>query len=156
MLLERKKLILDRIRHLRSEEKVESLRDLVAKVSDETVRTKLTEEIEQFEADSKSLQDEVRTVDEAKTEEEVRVKVELAKLQTEIFERRSKVWQSFIEKESVATIVGSLLLIMLTIALIVAMFTGTEPTDILMNAFLVVLGYFFGQTVAQGKNNEKA
>ena len=79
MLLERKKLILDRIRHLRSEEKVESLRDLVAKVSDETVRTKLTEEIEQFEADSKSLQDEVRTVDEAKTEEEVRVKVELAK-----------------------------------------------------------------------------
>lgn len=154
LLLERKKQILDRIRSLKSQEKVESLRGLVSKIPDEAVRAKLIEEIEQFDKETAQLQEEESGIDEAKEAEETRLKIELARLQTELFERRSKVWLSFIEKESIATIVGSLILIIFAIALIVAMFNKIETTDIITNAFLVVLGYFFGQTVTRNKNDE--
>jgi hypothetical protein len=46
-----------------------------------------------------------------------------------------------------ATYVGAFLLIVLTFAEIVAMFLGeTYKSEIVTNAFLLVLGYFFGQT----------
>ena len=64
----------------------------------------------------------------------------------ELLERRSKVWLSFLERESAATIIGSVLIIIITVAQIIAVFHSIPPSDILNNAFLLILGYFFGQT----------
>jgi hypothetical protein len=62
---------------------------------------------------------------------------------------RARIWQRFFARESVATLIGALILLTLTICLIVAMFTGTEISTVLSNSFLIILGYFFGQTTGQ-------
>jgi hypothetical protein len=55
-------------------------------------------------------------------------------------------WRS---RESIAAIVGGALLISFAITAIVAMFTGTEITDVVQNSFLLILGYFFGAAVGR-------
>ncbi len=66
-----------------------------------------------------------------------------------MLERRSKIWLSFLERESVATILGGVLLIVITLAQIGAMLFKIAPSDTLNNTFLVVLGYFFGQSTSR-------
>jgi uncharacterized membrane protein YfcA len=56
---------------------------------------------------------------------------------------------SFLERESVATILGGVLLIVITLAQIGAMLFKIAPSDTLNNTFLVVLGYFFGQSTSR-------
>ena len=53
-------------------------------------------------------------------------------------------WQTLLARESVATIIGALLLILFVIAYLIAMFPGVETTQIVDSAFLLVRGYFFG------------
>ena len=55
MLLERKRLILERIRLLAGEEKIGGLRDLVAQVPDDSVRSELEEQLISLEAESEKL-----------------------------------------------------------------------------------------------------
>jgi len=71
-------------------------------------------------------------------------------LQVELQERKSAIYRSFLERESVASVVGALLLLGLGAALIVAMFTHTVTTEVVTNSFLLVLGYFFGQATTRG------
>ena len=59
--------------------------------------------------------------------------------------------KAWFERESVASIVGAFLLLALGISLIVAMFIGTSPTEVVTSAFLLILGYFFGQTAARAR-----
>ena len=66
-------------------------------------------------------------------------------------ERRFQAWRAFLERESIAAIVGAFLLVVLAGALIVAMFANVPIADIISNAFLLILGYFFGQSVSQAK-----
>jgi hypothetical protein len=71
----------------------------------------------------------------------------------EVARARAEIWHSFLARESVATIVGGILLFVLGTTMIVAMFVGVPVTDILANAFLVILGYFFGQSAATRNRN---
>mgnify|MGYP006915172664 CR=1 FL=1 len=48
-------------------------------------------------------------------------------------------------RESIASIAGGVLLVGFAVILVVAMFIGTTPTAVISDAFLIVLGYFFGQ-----------
>jgi hypothetical protein len=66
----------------------------------------------------------------------------------ELFERRWEVLRRLLVKDLMASAVGGVLVIALAIALIVGMFLSIEPSSIIANAFLLVLGYFFGQTVS--------
>jgi hypothetical protein len=149
LLLERKKQILERISLLKRDEKIDGLRDVIKKVSDETVREKLESELTSLETESRKLHEQSKEVEQSQVQEQIKTEAELAKLQQELFEKRSKVWRSFLERESVATVIGSLLLVIITIALVVAMFTQVPSTDIVNNGFLLILGYFFGQTVSK-------
>jgi hypothetical protein len=58
-------------------------------------------------------------------------------------------WQTRLGKESIAAIVGGLLLLALTTTLIVAVFTSVSVSEVITNAFLILLGSFFGSTTAQ-------
>jgi uncharacterized membrane protein len=71
------------------------------------------------------------------------------RLQLEIDERRSAIRRSWIERESIASIVGAFLLLTLGLTLVVAMFTGTAPTEVVTSGFLLILGYFFGQATSR-------
>jgi hypothetical protein len=151
-LLERKELILERLKLLRQDRKIETLRDLVKKVTDSDLQEKLESELDELEAQSRELREQSKQTEEARTQEQLRTETELARVRQDLFERRSKVWRSFLERESVATVVGSLLLVVITVAQIVAMFTGVQTTEIINNGFLLILGYFFGQAVSKASS----
>jgi hypothetical protein len=147
LLLERKKMILDRVRSIKGERKIESIQDLIKTVSDEELRVKLEREVDVLKTESQQLQQEAKEVEQARQQQSAKTKEELDRIAVEVLERRSKVWRSFLERESVATIIGSLLLVIITIAMLVAMFAQLPTSDIVNNAFLLILGYFFGQTI---------
>lgn len=151
ILLERKGLILDRIRHLQ-EEKVEinDLRDLIGQLEDNDLKEKLSEQIEKLElakVASETIQAEQAQVSKELLKEDEKIKYELSKIN--LFRERSKIWLSFIERESVATVIGAFLLIVITATQIIAIFTKVTTSEILNNSFLVILGYFFGQATSR-------
>jgi hypothetical protein len=151
LLLQRKRLILDRVASLGGQAQASSLRDLVAEVEDADVRARLLAEVDQLQDQAKEYVRETRQVEDAARLEEIRVQSRYseARLEMERRERQAAIRQRFLERESVATIVGGFLLIVLTCTLIVAMFTATTVPEILSNGFFIILGYFFGQTAAR-------
>jgi uncharacterized membrane protein len=74
------------------------------------------------------------------------------RLKIEIRERRSAIYRSFLERESVASVVGAMLLLALATTLIVAMFTHAATSEVITNAFLLILGYFFGQATTRSQS----
>lgn len=149
-LLERKALIIDRIKMLRPEQQLNELRsDVEDKVHDPIVREELLNIINhRFEEERKaqeSLDREQAQVQVARVEVLEREK----RLQIEIRERRWAIYRSFLERESMASVIGALLLVALAAVLIIGMFTHTTTPEIITSAFLLILGYFFGQTVAR-------
>ena len=150
-LLKRKSIVLERIQQLKGAEEVGNLRGLIEENVEESKRAEIIERIEHAEQEASEWRQKVREVEEAQSREQIKVEAELARLEAEgsLFEKRARVWQTLLARESVATVVGSILLLLITIALLIAMFTGVEPTEIISNAFLVLLGYFFGQTVSR-------
>ena len=58
----------------------------------------------------------------------------------------SKVLLSFIERESAATIIGAILLIIIALAHVASLAFKLSIPETLDSAFLLILGYFFGQS----------
>ena len=147
ILLERKSLILQRLSALQPQEQLSDLRAAGRQV------LSTTRSFEIFLIDNIDKSGEKAKVDAEKLMEEAETTLaqreRMMKLEVELQERRSAIWLSFLQRESVASIIGALLLLALGIALIVAMFIHTAPTDVVMNAFLLILGYFFGQATSR-------
>lgn len=62
-------------------------------------------------------------------------------------------WQrrkEFLQVDRAAVVVGAILLLGLATVLTVAMFKGTNIPEILSSAFLLILGFFFGQNSSRG------
>ena len=153
ILLERKALILDRIRDLRPEEQLNNLRaDVTENVDDPLVREQFLDIINhRFEEEREAREKLDR--ESAKTENErVDAWEREQRVQIEIRERKWAIYHSFIERESMASIIGAILLLALAAVLVVGMFTHTTPPEVVANAFLLVLGYFFGQTTTRAQS----
>ncbi len=155
ILIERKKLILDRIKELTTNEKLESLHDLINGIKDNELKNKLSIQLESLQKEAKEYSEESKKIATKEAEEKLRLEQEIAKQKLELFKEKSKIWQSYLKKESVATIVGGLILIAFTITLIAAMFFKIESTEIINNGFLVILGYFFGQQAVKTEKEDK-
>jgi len=150
LLLERKSLILSRIKNLVGEQRIESLKDLVGTVADPQLRDKIESELSVLAEQSRRLAEQESAVAQAQAAQIASRDEALAKLRAELFERRLRAWTGFFAKESMATYVGAFLLIVLTFVQVVAMFLGASyKSEIISNAFLLLLGYFFGQSVAR-------
>ena len=153
ILLERKSLILDRIRELRPQEQLINLRaDVTENVDDPQAREQLLDIINhRFEEEREARENLDR--ERAKTENErVDAWEREQRVQIEIRERRWAIYHSVIERESLASIIGAILLLALAAVLVVGMFTHTTPPEVITNAFLLVLGYFFGQTTTRARS----
>ena len=50
--------------------------------------------------------------------------------------------------------VKSPILVIIVVSLLAAMCLGVTTTEIIENGFLVLLGYFFGQTISRVQTNE--
>ena len=148
--------ILTRIQQLESAEEVGELRQLIVKHVQDPARSEIIEKIEEAERSAYERHEKAREVEEAQVKEKSKVEAEVMLMEAEgkRFERRAKTWQTLLGRESVATVVGAIILILMSIALLIAMFTGIETSEIVGNAFLVILGYFFGQAVGRRASEE--
>ena len=150
VLLERKRLILDRIRTLSANEKIETIQDLINRVDDDEVKKNLEKEVNDLKIEAQQLREQSKEVEKEQNQERVKTQAELTRLSIEVFERRTKVWFSLLERESAATIIGGFLLFVIIVAQVGAIFWTKSPLpEIMNNAFLIILGYFFGQSTSQ-------
>jgi hypothetical protein len=163
ILLERKKLILQRIRLLEGEKKIGSINELINQVPDKNLKSTLQTELEELKKSSSNLQKELTDTENQRIEEQINLQERMLKLDAERAridldrtERKAKVTQSYLEKESVATLVGGALLIIIILSLIYSMIFNIPSTDILNNALLLIMGYFFGQSATKPKNSRKS
>lgn len=167
LLLERKRFILERISLLEKKEEIVDLSERAKGALDESEKKKYEERIDELQTIVSSLEEsrvkneeQLRNAEKALQEAHSEVKRQeieerRERLKLESWERRTKVWQRFLERESVVTIVGSLLLVLIAFFLIIATIWSIEALGILGNAFLVILGYFFGQSVGRLSAREK-
>lgn len=150
ILLERKRMILDRIRLLAPEEQLGDVRAIVVEsVEDPSARDRLFAMLSGVVTEQKQLAAEVESVEKAELDAALR--------DIEVRERKWKLRRSLLEREPVAIVIGAILLTILTIALVFAMFTQVNIPEILSSAFLLILGFFFGQSTSssQGERNSR-
>lgn len=154
LLLERKGQILDRIRALRPEQQLSELReDVASAVTDPEAREQLIEAIDRrFEEQRAAREDLDREQGEVEAARAAAREREL-KLQIQIRERRAAIYRSFLERESIASVVGAVLMLGLALTLIIGMFAHVAAPDVIANAFLLILGYFFGQATTHDRRS---
>lgn len=72
-------------------------------------------------------------------------------------QRKAKRFDAFSQKESMANILGSILLMIITASLVASLFieVNQESLEIVKNAFLLLLGFFFGQGLKSDSKTEK-
>ncbi|MEM6503129.1 MAG: hypothetical protein AAF685_14995, partial [Cyanobacteria bacterium P01_C01_bin.89] len=98
-LLSVKRAILAELESLSSVQKIESIQDLITQVTDERIRSKLHDEINELRDDSEHLRELSQEVEKDKDKLDLETKISLERLNTENFERRSRVWFSLLERE---------------------------------------------------------
>ncbi len=153
LLLERKSLILARIRSLSGQKRVETLKDLIATVTDQNLKSTIEHEFSQMEEQSKRLFEQERAVARVQADQIASSEEAILRLRSELFDRRLRAWAGFFSRESMATFVGAFLLVVLTFVQVSAIFlSNIHTSEIVNNAFLLLLGYFFGQSVVKSSS----
>jgi Fe2+ transport system protein B len=147
VLLERKKLIIERLRSFESKQAIKSIKDLIDQVQDPDLKLKLDKELGELNSKSQELREEAKKLEKLQMDEKITAEERVLKMQLALSENKKEYLKMFLEKQSMATIVGAILLILITLSLIIGVLFQGQPTDMLNNALLVLLGYFFGQAV---------
>ena len=145
ILLQKKRFIQERLRALSASDAVTDLREELAQEEDVKKRESLEEKIGRLEQEVGAWTARSEKVAQVDLAQALDAEAKKANIQAELFERRHKVWQQWLERESVATIVGALLVVIITVAFICTSFGDYELPEVLKNGYLVILGYFFGQ-----------
>lgn len=133
---------------LEQQDRIQELKGEVGShVEDPEVREELSEKIDALAAALQVLaaQAQDRTAEDARLTRDL--KTAEAKWQ------RTK---ELIQIDRVAVIVGAALLLGFATVLVVAMFKHVEVPEILSSAFLLILGFFFGQNTARGGSSGDA
>ncbi|EWM18028.1 hypothetical protein [Kutzneria sp. 744] len=147
VLLERRSLINERIRALELGDEVAGIREKLAEVgSDADVRAELERQLEEKRAAEQAAASAAQAATEAQLRAEAELKLEMQA-------KKAQIYLSWLQREPVAVLVGGVLLVVLAGVLIVAMFTGVPVAEIVSSAFLLILGYFFGQASSRSTNS---
>ncbi|MFI9649049.1 hypothetical protein ACIHAA_22450 [Streptomyces sp. NPDC052040] len=143
----RKELISSRLWEITNSRQINSLRETIDLIPDSINREKIRAELDALEQSTKSFANENRE----NISEQYEWEKNAALLKQHISERKWTIRTQLLARESVATLIGSLLLVGLATVITVAMFLKVQVTEILTNSFLIVLGYFFGQNSDKGR-----
>jgi hypothetical protein len=156
LLLDRQKMVIDRIRQLESEEKITKIVTVVR--SD--AATDVQQEIENMKSMNETWV--ALSIENERARNEA---LEAAnKVSEETLHRQGKAaaargpWPAlpnFIENESVPTIISAFLVVIIVICLLVFSLFRVVTPQILNDAFLITLGYFFGQAVAKATTRKQ-
>ncbi|MGW4325434.1 hypothetical protein ACWEKR_06030 [Nocardia sp. NPDC004573] len=147
----RRRLVSERIEQLSQQEQVEEFKDAVdAKVENPLVRRELVDLVAAF-----ALRDQQTTDLEARAAADAEIAARAAELhRSEMRERKVRLWKSMLDREPVTVLIGSVLLVIMMVAVIVGMFSHTAVPEILSSAFLLILGFFFGQSASRRGGND--
>ncbi|MFD0366316.1 hypothetical protein ACFQZZ_33190 [Nocardia sp. GCM10030253] len=147
MLFARRNLALARIAVLSQRTQVQEFKAAVdEKVEDSAVRQELTDKLTEISARrTEPLAEQERAALRQLEGYEARKRLDL--------EQKKHTWAlrlALLERDPAAVLIGGLLLVALTAALITGMFTHTGVPEIVSSAFLLILGFFFGQSNNRG------
>ena len=123
ILLQRKKLILSRLSSFKGKSKASKLLDLIKGIEQEDIKDNLEKEVKELN-EVNDIQLQLNEVEQAQKKEEIKTFEDITRRrqEAEIFEQRSKIFLKFLEKESATTIIGAVLLLLITLTQIIAMF----------------------------------
>lgn len=141
LLLRSKEYVLEKINQLEQFNTVTSLKDAISELQESDVRIKLEQKINELQIQNEELLRVKEQINENFNKE-----IEFGKHKVEILEKRTNIFLKFLDKESIASIVGAVLLLLMGISLIIMMFYEINPIQIVQSAFLLILGYFFGHS----------
>ncbi|MEV6769916.1 hypothetical protein AB0N05_14945 [Nocardia sp. NPDC051030] len=144
-LLNRRRDVIDRIGILSRQEEIAEIKDAVEeKVQDPKVRQELSNLVSEIVRRQEELTAKLQAQDDADAREIRKI---------ELQERRWDMRKKVLDREPAAVLIGGLLLLLLSVALVIAMFCHTPVPEVLTSMVLLILGYFFGQTASgRGKS----
>ncbi|MDR6545677.1 gas vesicle protein [Chryseobacterium rhizosphaerae] len=136
--------IKDRIANIEQSKTVQNITQIVQEIPNVDIKSKLEEQF-------KELNDQLKTSLENSSEKTTDLyltkdQTEIRKGKMEMMDKWSEIALKFLDRESIASIVGSLLLLGMGTCIIILMFKHEEPIKIVETAFLLILGYFFGHS----------
>ncbi|KYH07142.1 hypothetical protein A1704_00230 [Chryseobacterium cucumeris] len=137
-----------RINQLKSSSRVNSINELVDGLPENSVKEELLREIQDLKQQNEVSEQLLKQHQQIKSD--INSEKEFLTAKTQSWKDKSDVILKFLDRESIASIVGSVLLLFMGICLLVMMFLEREPIKIVESAFLLILGYFFGHS----KNNK--
>ncbi len=143
LLLNRKKLILEQLEAAQVDERVNVLYHAVEQISDSSSRSHLLSEIDELQAVCRVWREELNQL--ARDQEQLREQREKYRLSW--LEERSKIWRSMLDRESAATVIGVILLVVIALGQVALLIFKIQPSETLNNSFLLILGYFFGHSL---------
>lgn len=143
-LINSKNYIQERINQLEQQDKVESIKGLVDEMPENNLKFNLLKEIQDLEEKKTQL------LDIKIQEKNISEEIEISRHRADMFEKKTDIFLKFLDRESIASMIGSILLLLMGVCLLIMMFLQREPIKIVESAFLLILGYFFGHS----KNNK--
>lgn len=171
VLFERKEKVVEGLRWLQSEKRIEELRKLIQDEGSEELKMQFEKQIAVLKTEREDWKRKAEEVGREKIRAQLEKQNEqLIKLSSTLYDKKVRFWRTLIERESAATIVGSILLMLIcffmffvaAIDVVLSLKSGIQQQytllkdalGILGNAFLLILGYFFGQTAASLKKEK--
>ena len=148
ILLERRMFVLENIDDLVSSTKIFNLRNLAGRISDMSVKSSMDKSLDDLQKKDSILKKEYQKL------EKLRLNIyseqqRLSSIAKELTERKNKTPKYFQSRESRTTLIMGILLILITSLTAIAPFVNIQVPDILNSAFLIILGFFFGQTIGR-------
>ncbi len=154
-LLERKRAVLDCIRAKEAENRVQTLAGLIEEhVESEETRKTMKSKLDELEHASQAYSEHMSEV--ARRQQDLSIEEKRHALTMQFMEKKYQIFQRFLERESAATIIGMVLVILITLALFVSLAISRDALQVLSNGFLVILGYFFGTSSTKREPPEKS
>ncbi len=147
-IFEKRSIILKRIKELEIKENIDKIASEAKSDSEIEIKHQLNKLLEVVDKGQNLLQENEQS------RLAIQKEITRRREEREDFRERWAIRKSFLERESVSTIIGALLLVLITGTQIIATFTHIVTPQILDNGFLVLLGYFFGQTVAKASSRK--
>jgi len=149
-LINRKKEIFELIKRKETEKHFKAINELASSISQDDLKRDITIQLNELKEKEKQYEEEEKEIDEeAKNFDREKKEIEIKKDRLDLFDKKSQIWLRILARESIASILGAIILFVMTISLIIAMFAEVQITNIVESAFLLILGYFFGQAVSK-------
>ncbi|WP_405328031.1 hypothetical protein [Leeuwenhoekiella sp. LLG6367-2.1] len=149
-LIAKKREILEIIRKSSRENKIQSVTELIKNIGDSNLKDKISQEIQELNDQSGKFDEQEKEIDkEAERINSMKEELEISKGKLDLLDKKSQIWLKILAKESIASIIGGLILFIMSICILVAMFLKLDTSKIVESAFLLILGYFFGQSVSK-------